>query len=722
MGQLLSDLNGLPVTNPDCLTDSSNPDLVILSGDGQTASYDNNDASDLQQAIGQIGGTLSNTPTTGMATGEIPSANNDQSQGDWSMVGIPGIPQGQAYQLIGLQQGAGTTAGAMSGSLQVDSSGCHYAFTWAPDYRPFDTSQSRTPTSNEMVVDGNTYPSANLPLAGQNATTGYQLLWLDADTLKVRASETFGIDALDGLADTLRSIVADPKPGLLLLNTIGDVQTPFYTATAGSGNDCDGANDCPSAGSDGNNFGGVIFAKITTLLQEFGANPYVYIMAGSSHPGDPGTSGGYSLVGITGLDRLQGPNAGAELSTRMYAGTIARLSGVLKRSRQGVLAPSSTTSPGVSQDPTLLQPGLQRILGEPAQPFQPFATAGQQAAESYIADQLNLHPDPNYGIRGLYWQTPSLDWNQLADDLTNLSPCSTEPCASSYAEVEQTLHKEFQEVADVRDALTGTDDDGGLYGLYKETFIGQTFLNFIRLQNTISGYFHPPVTSTQGPNALGILSGALGIAGGIGGFVPIAGEEVAAAAEVGAGVADIYEATDSSGDGTSVFDPYGFHSTTATLAGDLSNAYNNIQAAIDRARDLIVSDAGRLQQAAQLATQPATDGGWELSSDERHEIEGRLGQTTAQFMWLTLAQPVFATYECAREDEGGVAQHNPAAVLPTNINFPALPSPDSLFINTWWNLYPTSIVLADRNHWASDPGEKGHHRPAVRSRGRGLSA
>ena len=75
------------------------------------------------------------------------------------------------------------------------------------------------------------------------------------------------------------------------------------------------------------------------------------------------------------------------------------------------------------------------------------------------------------------------------------------------------------------------------------------------------------------------------------------------------------------------------------------------------------------------------------------------GQTTNQFMWLTLAQPVFATYECAREDEAGVTKHNPAAVLPTNINFPALASPDNLFINTWWNLYPTWIVLAQRNHW-----------------------
>ena len=338
-----------------------------------------------------------------------------------------------------------------------------------------------------MVVDGNTYPSANLPLAGQQATTGYQLLWLDADTLKVRANETFGIDALDGLADTLRSIVADPKPGLVLLNTIGDVQTPFYTATAGSGSDCDGANNCPSAGSDGNDFGGVVFAKITTLLQEFGANPYVYIMAGSSHPGDPGTPGGYSLVGVTGLDRLQGPNAGAELSTRMYAGTIARLSGVLKRSRQGVLTPSSTTSPGVSQDPTLLQPSLQRILGEPAQPFQPFATPGQQAAATYIATQLNLHPDPNFGIRGLYWQTPSLDWNQLATNLSNLSPCSTEPCAGSYSQVEQTLQHEFLEVAEVRDALTGTDDNGGLYGLFSETFIKQSIFSFGQLQGTIQG-------------------------------------------------------------------------------------------------------------------------------------------------------------------------------------------------------------------------------------------
>ena len=700
MGQLLSDLNNLPTTNPDCLLDSSNPDLVILSGDGQAASYDGTDAADLQQAIDQIGGILSNAPTTGVASGAVPSAGNGQSQGDWSVVGIPGISQGQAYQLIGLQQGAGATAGAMSGNFQIDSTGCHYAFTWAPEYDPYDTSRSRTATQNEMVIDANDYASSNLPLAGHQADTGYQLMWLDADTLKVRASETFGLDALDGLAATLRSIIADPKPGLLFLNTIGDVQTPFYTAKPGSsGDSCQGAGSCPGAGSDGNNFGGIVFAQITTLLQEFGANPYVYIMAGSSHPGDPGTSGGYSLVGVTGLARLQGPNAGAELSTRMYSGTIARLTGLLTRSRQGVLTPSSSTSPGVSQDPTVLEPSLQQVLGRPAQPFKPFSTPGEQAAQLYIEQGLDLTVDPNFGIRGLYWQTPTLDWDHLQSQLMNLPPCATNPCAGSYSDVEQTLSKEFGEVEDVRNALIGTDGKGGLYGLFNDVFIDQDSFKFQGIINIIQRSFEPPLSAIRGPSALGILSGALGIAGGIGGFVPFVGEEFAAVTEVGAGIADIYEASDSDGGGESVFDPYGFHSTTAALATDLGNAYQNITATIDQAYDLIVSDAGRLDAADPLARKSVTFGGWLLGNANTDQITGRLEQTSEQFMWLTMAQPVFATYECAREDEGGVTKHNPAAVLPTNINFPPLPSPNINFINTWWNLYPTWIVLATRNHW-----------------------
>jgi hypothetical protein len=675
-------------------------DIVVLSGGGRpyvtSGPY-------LGEAISSIGATWDGESPVGVFSA--------LTTGGWSFVGIPGIPQGQAYQLLGLQLDTSQPVGAMDGRLQVGSDGTHYAFTWAPEYHSFDTSRSRTSIANAIAVDGYPYPSENLP--GGNA--GYQLLWFDADTLTGRDTETFNADVYDpqqpygmwGLLRELQVIAADPKPALLLINTIGDVQTPFYTAKAGiPSSECTGYDNCPTGdrGSDGNDSRGVLLARITTLLQEFGANPYVYIMAGSSPPGDPGTPGGYSLVGVTGLNQLKGPNAAAELSTRLGKSKIAWLTGVLKRSRQGVLMPSSTGSPGAYDNPALLQPGLQRILGQPDQPFAPFSTPGQKAAVTYIADQLNLTPDPKFGIRGLYWLEPTDDWKGNATKLETMAACKAN-CPAGYNDTDFTAVKnelatEFNDVYWVRLALTD-HPDYSLRQIFNDTFLSTGELGFTSIRETVSSYYDPPVSATDGPNALGIMSGVLGLAGAIGAFVPV-GEAFAATAELGAAMANLVEASTSEEDGASPFDPYGFRSTTAMLATDLLNAYKSGLAALDRAEDLIVSDAGRLKASGALAQKSAEVGGWKLNDTLKNQLETSLQQTMQQYMWLTMAQPVFATYECAIEDANTMKtrkNYNPGAVLQTNINFPQLQSPDTKYLASWWNLYPTSIMLAQRNRF-----------------------
>ncbi|HEY7619189.1 MAG TPA: hypothetical protein VH834_05415 [Solirubrobacteraceae bacterium] len=695
---------------------SLGPDTIaIMTGDGGAA-Y--NATAEVQQAITKIGGKLDGAS---QAIGVISELTN--GHGGWSVIGVPGIPSGQAYQLIGLQQSAGNAVGSMSGAFRSDSGGdpadLRYAFNWASEYHPFDTSQSTTPTGNTMAVDEQDYTSWNLPFPGRTGTVGFQLLWFDADTLTLRESQTYDADpnssyddvrtlspapgtgacsqpqppawchGMWGLRDELRKINSDPKPGLLFINTIGTVPSLYYQAVKNK--------------SDGNDVRGDVMARVTALLEQFGANRFAFMGLGRN--GATGTTpGGYSLVGVTGLRYVKGPNAGAELSTRLNPGTTARLTGLLTRSRQGVLQAGATKAPAAAPDPSSILPGIQAILAQPPQPFTPWSQMSQQEQNWQIDLAGRLSPPlavdkTTIGIRANYWQAANDDFGTMSGQLGEegsacLGP-PTNPTACSPDELNYAigLSKEFAAVGAVRDHI---GEKGDLWGVFDTAFLSGSY-DIQSVWGHINSLYAPPKSSaTSGPSALGILSGVLGLAGGIGGFaLPEGGEGLAVAADLAASVVDVIEASTTDEDsGESLLDPYGFHSTVADLADDLSHALTQTKFALDRVADLIVSDAGRLSAAAAVANKPSIDGGWDLSLVST-QLERRLQQTMSQFMWMTMMQPVLATYECAREDEADVTSHNPAAVLATNINYPEWEPRGT----SSWNLYPTWLMLANRNHF-----------------------
>jgi hypothetical protein len=671
---------------------SLTPDtIVIISGAGGPA-YAAPAA--VEQAIDSIGGLTEGY----QAVGNLSELTN--GHGGWSVIGIPELPPGQAYQLIGLQQAPGAAVGSMRGSFQLDSSGIDYVFNWAPEYHPFDTQASTTPTGNAMSVDGSTYTSWNLPFEGRTGTVGFQLLWFDADTLELRATQTYDADlnssyddplnlspgwehGMWGLRNQLQQINADPKPGLLFINTIGTVPTLYFQATRNQ--------------SDGNDIRGDVMARVTALLEQFGANRFAFM--GLGRGGGPGAQGGYSLVGVTGLRYLKGPNAAAELSTRLNPGTTPRLQGALKRSRQGVLQAGMTGSPQAGQDPTTVDPDMQRILAQQAQPFPRWneLPPGQQQAQREIASRLKTPmtvDTTTIGIRANYWLSPGLGWGGLAGQLDDmcLQPGS---CSPTVAALAKQLSGEFYDVGAVWSIFPDGKQPGLLWSIYSDVFLSGGF-NLDSIQTQIAGEYRLPKSSTSGPSALGILSGVLGITGTIGAFIPEGGEGIAAAADVAASVTDIIEASTTDSDsGEAKWDPYGYHSTVADVASDLDEAVRETQFGLQHLGELLVSDAGRLSAAADLAGTPTEAGGWQMSGAIQNQLKGRLLQSTRQFMWLTMMQPVRATYECAFEDQGGVTSHNPAAVLETNINYPEWrPRGKSA-----WNLYPTWIVLGNRNNF-----------------------
>ena len=267
------------------------------------------------------------------------------------------------------------------------------------------------------------------------------------------------------------------------------------------------------------------------------------------------------------------------------------------------------------------------------------------------------------------------------------------PCSPTLRQVQRQIYAELNQVTAVRSFFTG---GGGLAGVFNDVFTSAAF-GVLATASQIRDYFFPPASAfTQGPSPLGILSGALGITGGMGEFVPVAGEGIAAGAAIAAGVADIVEAsTTSSTSGASLFDPYNYAGTVAGASGDLNKAFTESTDSLGHLADLLVSDQGRLAAAAQELSTPASAGGWNLTTPETNQLEGSLRQTMGQWLWLTLLPPVFATYECAPEDAEGVIAHNTAAALNTQIPYPEWRERET---PTTYNLYNTFIVLGRRNH------------------------
>jgi hypothetical protein len=594
----------------------------------------------------------------------------------------------------------------MRGNLQEDSGGVHYAFSWASEFAPFDTNvppAAPKETENTMSVGGESFSSFNLPFPNEAEKTGFQLVWLDADTLQPRLDATFEANlsaseeeqekGLWPLRNDLRQMLADPKPGLLMLNTIGNVSTPAYTNSI----------SVHGQKEDGNDIRGNVLARLASLLQEFGANPYVFDTLGATGFGGAGNPGGYSLVGVTGLRKLKGPNAAAERSTRLIANSNARLSGVLHRNRQGVLEPSSTGSPDPGAEVAEVRPEIVRLLAEPGEAFPAWSqlSAAEQAAQGELAKKIGVSLDARLdGIQSNFWEDPSMRWAVKVSELKSVcdpTPSEPTPCSPAAAAMAPQLAKEFAAVDAVRSYFT-LEEPGELAEVFNNVF-GESSYGLTGVTNEIRELFNPPLTSSStSPDALGIFGGVLGIVGGIGEFVPVAGEVIGPAAEVTAGVTEIIEASASepTGTGESAFDPYGYHTTVAAVAKELEGSMKQGRASLSHLADLLVSYPGTLTQAAALISEDEAPGSWALPTATQEQLEGQLRQTLRQFIWLTLMQPVVSTYECAAEDIGGVVKHNPEAVMQTLVNYPEWDQREN---PRTFNLYDSYIVLAKRNHY-----------------------
>jgi hypothetical protein len=288
--------------------------------------------------------------------------------GNWSVIGVPGAPDGGIANTAGLGNPYGinaTEAGAMTGYLreEVGVTYPRYAFV-VGQYDTYSTSSASSATQNTMTIDGQSYSSQtiNCPSGG-----GLQLLALSALTLAPVASGTYATNCgnpandqqqLTSLANQLAAIPSPATgPHLLFLQSIG---TPYAAADATQ------------------------WYALGLALVQFGGTASVfdtatgaYALAGSDGMGEPGSIMSY----------------GAETSSSLTSASMnpaGTLTGELRRDASYHFQviegePDSTGAQALTQ---LIYPA------QPLTPWDVIPASVQQQIIPYITDHF-LSPQPD---------------------------------------------------------------------------------------------------------------------------------------------------------------------------------------------------------------------------------------------------------------------------------------------------------------------------------------
>lgn len=607
----------------------ANTDLVIISADGQPASLDATAQNTLTGVLQGLGAEL-----------QPPFGNSAElATGEWSLVGIPGVVQGGAYQSIGLQLDTASPPGSLSGFLQGDTNK-NFAFTWTPTFHTFDTDvPTQSPNQNVIRVGVQQYTSQTLP----TGESGFHIVVLDPGTLKLEAQYTAldepsvldkkgtpnpncssagPIICMDNAADALLATYQHNTPALMV---VASIAKPFLPQ---------GASPIDNAP----------WALMAQEIAAMGGQQYAFL-------GLDGT-GDYSFVGAQGLLQLDGPNSGAELSQPVAGSPSARLTGLLSRNRQGTYLPSTNGSPSAGIDPTIFEPSLERILAQHNRPFPSFNTPAKLAAEEYINEQLGLPPlDPQFGIRANYWLNPNPSfWVAESTALDNLQPCSTFPCKLGFGTVKQELIREFTDVQLVNSYFYGGDRTS-LSGLLNSVFLNGA-VSFESIGTDITKLYDPPSTSPNGADSTSILNGALSIASGAAGLTPEGGGASSAFSIMG-GVEQIIEATTEGEGGNPAMDPQVFQGDIYTWGTNLTNAWTAAEGGLGIVANLLTSDYGRLLAAAQALSTGGSDGGWKLDDTSITALTTSLGRSLQNYMWSTMLPVPAKVLPCTTKQFSG---------------------------------------------------------------------
>ncbi len=563
--------------------------LVMLTGGARETSVSSSFSKDLAGVIADIGGATE-------------SGLNDPTyffdRGTWSVIGIPGLPSGQAAQNLGLGIGTGTSGGVMKGFLGKDPTYGNFTFVYG-DYTPFDTNlTNQTGTTANLMSVGDpvcptcppkTYESA-APAPGQS---GFQMLVLDHGSLEPLTHGTWftntssgpDVQQVSAMAGAIKAASQLERDKLYLIQSIGSPHPLENTWTSQLAPELHGV-----IGS----------SEIALNLL-------------------PSQNGGYAYVGSTSTQNAETALI-PEDSTPAPA--PAQLTGMLARTKQTRFEPRLDSAvdgvdlsmlPLAYQDPT-------------PWPFTDPSDAGHYAALQYVTQQVGLGDLRAAYVSKDFLGNQTTYTNALKDVPypgpsgfpENLIPFTP----NEFTDVKNGLLSEFGWVIAVRamqaqlhTALTDVEvsENGGAAGIAHE------------IASQISGNDSDKVETeifNIVSNATRILAAVPGLqlAGPVGGVFGIMG--VVSANRAGSQVI-----TD-------------LDTEASHLGADVLAAYGAALTSVNHVGDLLVSDFGKLKVAGPLALQ----GAWNISNDERQMIQTNLQLSTEQEFWGALLPTGYTLY------------------------------------------------------------------------------
>lgn len=528
---------------------------------------------------------------------------NDSSDSTSGFSMIENYIQGGGTQTtnegMSLRDGAGAP-GEMVGWLQtgvpLDGSPALYSFV-SPDRAAFDTQVADSPTTNMMQVGGKLY-SSTLPA---DSTAGFQVLVTNATLQPVLGTPTaFGTDIpVPGQAQAQELAMST-----LLGNAIKQPGTTVFVQSIGD----------PTPSSQ-------YAVAVDQQLQLLGGTQGMFLGLNGS--------GGYALVGNI---QPPGETAGTAETSEQWTSSASggqgagsgSLNGLLRRRFDSAYAPTLADAVNGSSQ-TAPDFGLAQVAYQPAQPWPVDSTAGEQAATTWFAEQLNLTPGP-----GSCYQPPQPDFRSsycnlaisptvLVQELQALDYSSGEGFTrADFSAVRTELSKELDDVATVEQLITTL-----------QTPFGSPAVNPATDAQSIAGdvISDLPTPSTPATSAdLSIVGSVFDAAA----LVPEVGDALGA---VGA-VLDFASAVTQSNGTTR---PYWQVQAAADSIGSVvQQRLATMSGAAGQLEEILVSDYGKLSTAATNANGP-----WGVSEAGLQQEESTLQLGIEQWMWTSIAPAAF---------------------------------------------------------------------------------
>ena len=596
--------------------------MVIVTGGGNPIDVNEDQWDIIKYAFGSLGGP------------QLPSAANDAppafKQGQWSLIGIPGLESGQAATSIGVLGGLccpSPPRGSLEGYLQQDVNG-NFSFV-SPEAVPVDTNATNqnAPTGGQNVMAVGSQSLA-APQALDAGTSGFHLVVLDDGGLSVEENnvyvtnrnqqsdgsggftDTSQVSELNGLLGYLAQSPSNLNDQVILLQSVG-TPTPRPDQGGTTPYAWLGAYEGPGPPEGG----------LAQTIRQLGGTKEV-IQGLTSSVGTPVK--GYALAALT---HAQSGNAVEESplvhNDSRTAGQPTQVVGTLTRNQQAQFtAVNSFAPPDPSQalDP---QSTPQQIAYQAPTAWPLTDTQGHINAMVYIARQNGMKYVED--IRVNYWAGEPITGSERFPDYPGEGECG---CTDQeYGDVVTQLQTEFADVVNVQTWI----------GQIQEVFQNAAILNTNDVEQAVG-----QIMSTIGSGSSSDFSNAeevLGLLVGLADLALPAAEAFGAggALEAVGGGLQLAEAAATSQTGNPLLGR--IQAEASALGNSLADSFTAANESLDQLHDLLVSDWGKLQVAAQLS-----NGQWAISDKSDSAMSNALTDSNDIFLYTGLMGSVFYQY------------------------------------------------------------------------------